>query len=90
MLNTPGHTPGHHALLVKLPTMGAVILSGDFVHFNENYVGVGVPFFNADRAQTVASIERIKQLAANLKATIIIQHDKRDIEKLPAFPAAAN
>jgi len=24
-----------------------------------------------------------------LKATVIIQHDKRDIDKLPAFPAAA-
>jgi len=31
----------------------------------------------------------VKKLAANVKATIIIQHDARDIEKLPAFPAAA-
>ena len=37
MLYAPGHTPGHHCLLVKLPKTGAVILSGDFVHFNENY-----------------------------------------------------
>jgi hypothetical protein len=48
-----------------------------------------VPSFNYDRAQTVASIERIKKIAANLKATVIIQHDLRDIGKLPAFPAAA-
>ena len=26
---------------------------------------------------------------ANMKATVIIQHDARDVEKLPAFPAAA-
>ena len=90
MLYTPGHTPGHHALLVKLPKTGAVILSGDFVHFNENFVGKGVPFFNFDRAQTVASIERIKDLAASQNAKIIIQHDARDIGKLPAFPAAAD
>jgi N-acyl homoserine lactone hydrolase len=31
----------------------------------------------------------LKKLAANLKATVVIQHDMRDIEKLPAFPAAA-
>jgi len=37
----------------------------------------------------VASIERIKQIAANLKAKAIIQHDARDVEKLPAFPASA-
>jgi len=44
-----------------------------------------VPAFNYDRAQTVASIERMKKIAANLKATVIIQHDLRDIGKLPAF-----
>ena len=36
MLNTPGHTPGHHVLLVKLKDMGPVILSGDMAHFREN------------------------------------------------------
>jgi hypothetical protein len=30
-----------------------------------------------------------KQIAAALKATVIIQHDMRDIGELPAFPAAA-
>jgi hypothetical protein len=37
----------------------------------------------------VASIERLKKIAANLKATVIIQHDARDVEKLPAWPAFA-
>jgi len=86
MLYTPGHTPGHHALLVRLPQMGPVVLSGDLAHFNENYEGGGVPIFNTDRAQTIASIDRIKRIAANAKATIIIQHDARDVGKLPAFP----
>jgi len=90
MLYTPGHTPGHHSLLVKLPQKGAVILTGDAVHFHENYDKDGVPSFNFDRAQTLASISRIKQLAANLKATVIIQHDIRDIDKLPAAPAMTN
>lgn len=89
MLRTPGHTPGHSSLLVKLSQMGPVILSGDAVHFRENYDLDGVPSFNYDRAQTVASIERIKKIAANLKATLIIQHDARDVEKLPVFPAFA-
>jgi hypothetical protein len=48
-----------------------------------------VPAFNFDRAQTVASIERIKKIAANLKATLIIQHDARDVNKLPVFPEMA-
>ena len=89
MLYTPGHTPGHHSLLVRLAQMGPVILSGDFVHFNENYENNGVPIINTDRAQTIASIDRIKKIAANSKATIIIQHDARDVGKLPAFPESA-
>ncbi len=89
MLNTPGHTPGHHSLLVKLKDMGNVLISGDVVHFRENYDNDGVPSFNTDRAELVASIDRFKKIAANLKATVIIQHDARDVGKLPTFPAAA-
>ena len=89
MLRTPGHTPGHSSLLVKLAQMGPIIITGDAVHFRENLDTDGVPAFNFDRAQTVASIERLKKIAANLKATIIIQHDARDVEKLPPTPAFA-
>lgn len=89
MLNMPGHTPGHHSLLVKLKEMGSVLITGDLAHFHENYDSNGVPTFNTDRAASLASIDRFKKLAANLKATVIIQHDARDIGKLPAFPAAA-
>jgi len=89
VLRTPGHTPGHSSLLVKLKEKGNVILMGDLAHFHENYDSNGVPSFNTDRAATVASLERVKKIAANLKATVVIQHDPRDIGKLPAFPAAA-
>ena len=89
VLRAPGHTPGHSVLLVRLKELGPVILSGDVVHFRENYEQDGVPSFNYDRAQTLASIQRVKQIEKNLKATVIIQHDPRDIAKLPAFPAAA-
>jgi N-acyl homoserine lactone hydrolase len=89
VLNTPGHTPGHHSLLVKLKEKGYVLLSGDLAHFQENYDSNGVPVFNTDHAVTLASIDRFKKIAANLKATVIIQHDARDVGKLPVFPAAA-
>jgi glyoxylase-like metal-dependent hydrolase (beta-lactamase superfamily II) len=89
VLRTPGHTPGHQSLLVKMPKMGAVIITGDAAHFRENYASDGVPFFNFDRAQTIASVERLKGIQKSLKATVIIQHDKRDIEKLPVLPAMA-
>ena len=89
MLNTPGHTPGHHCLLVKLKEKGYVLLSGDLAHFRENYEANGVPMFNTDYTYTLGSLDRFKKIAANLKATVIIQHDERDVGKLPVFPESA-
>ncbi len=89
MLDAPGHTPGHHSLLVRLKNKGPVLLSGDITHFRENYDTDGIPSFNTNRADSLASLHRFKAMAANLKATVIIQHDPRDVAKLPAFPASA-
>lgn len=89
MLDLPGHTPGHHGLLVQLPKRGAVLLSGDVVHFRENLESAGVPSFNTDRAQSLSSMDRFTKLARNLDATLIIQHEEKDVAKLPAFPEAA-
>ena len=89
MLATPGHTPGHHSLMVNLREKGTVLISGDLMHFHENYDSDGVPPFNTSRSETLASLARLKKIAANTRATVIIQHDARDVAKLPAFPAAA-
>src|SRR5436190_11414209 len=37
MIRASGHTPGHSILLVRLKEKGAVLLTGDLVHFRENY-----------------------------------------------------
>ncbi len=88
MLATPGHTPGHHSLLVRLMS-GPVILSGDLWHFREQLANDGVPPFNTSRAETLASMDRIKRLQANIHARLIIQHEPADIALLPAFPGSA-
>ncbi|MDB5696336.1 MAG: beta-lactamase domain protein [Sphingomonas bacterium] len=88
MIDMPGHTPGHHSLLVRLKGR-SVLLTGDVAHFTENYAADGVPSFNTNRADTLASLDRFKKMAANLNATVIIQHEPADVAKLPAFPAAA-
>ena len=90
MINLPGHTPGHHGLLVKLEHAGYVLLSGDVSHFHENYASDGIPTWNANRADSLASLDRFKKIADKLHATVIIQHDPRDIAKLPAYPEFAD
>lgn len=89
MLDLPGHTPGHHGLLVTLDGAGPVLLSGDVAHFRENLEGDGVPTFNADRADSLASMDRFRALARNLRAIAVIQHEPADVAKLPAFPKSA-
>ena len=86
MVNTPGHTPGSHSLLVRLPKFGPVILSGDTVHFNEQVTNNNVPSFNTDRAQSLASMNRLYGIQKDLPATLIIQHEPEHIKLLPAFP----
>ena len=88
MVNLPGHTPGHHGLLVRLAS-GPVLLSGDTYHFAEQVANRGVPPFNTDRADSLASMDRFDRLGRNLHARIIIQHEPADVAKLPAFPASA-
>lgn len=88
MLTTPGHTPGHNALLVRLAS-GPVLLTGDLYHFTEQVEHRGVPPFNHDRADTLASMDRFDRIARNLGARVIIQHEAADVAKLPAFPEAA-
>ncbi len=88
LLATPGHTPGHHSLMVRLPD-GPVLLSGDLWHFAEQMPINGVPKVNTSRADTLASMDRVRRIADNLKGVIVIGHEPTDIGKLPAFPQAA-
>ena len=88
MLATPGHTPAHYALLVRLAS-GPVLLTGDLYHFTEQVANRGVPPFNHNRADTLASMDRFDRIARNLGARVIIQHEPADIAKLPAFPQGA-
>ncbi len=49
IIATPGHTPGHQSLLVRLPKTGAILLSGDAVHFKDNWDNRRVPANNNDQ-----------------------------------------
>jgi N-acyl homoserine lactone hydrolase len=83
---TPGHTPGHQVLLVKLAKFGAVLLVGDAVHFQENWDKRHVPSNNVDRDQTLKSYQRIADLLVQHKAQMWFNHDKAQSEKLKKAP----
>ena len=89
MMALPGHTHGHHGLLVKLAEKGPVLLTGDLYHVADQVPLHAVPRFNLDAAKTTESQKRFAQIAKDRGATVIIQHEPGDVAKLPAFPEAA-
>jgi N-acyl homoserine lactone hydrolase len=80
LIATPGHTPGHQSLLVKLEQTGTVLLTGDAVHFQDNWDHRRVPSFNTDNDQTIASMQRIADILAKEQATLWINRDKPSSE----------
>jgi glyoxylase-like metal-dependent hydrolase (beta-lactamase superfamily II) len=87
LVSTPGHTPGSQSLLVHLKNSGFIILSGDVVHLEENFEKNIVPSLNTNKAESIASMEKIRELIATYKATLFINHDKKQADKLKLLPA---
>jgi N-acyl homoserine lactone hydrolase len=86
LLSTPGHTPGHQSLLVKLPKSGAIVLSGDAVHFRANWDNRGVPSMNTSKDQTLASMQKISDVMAKENAQLWINHDRAQRDGLKMAP----
>jgi N-acyl homoserine lactone hydrolase len=86
--SSPGHTPGHQSLFLKLANTGNVLLSGDLYHYPEEMTFKKVPITDPDREQTAKSRETIEAFVKQNNAQLWIQHDyiggtKRKIA--PAF-----
>jgi len=87
ILRTPGHTPGHQVLKLKMQKSGVVILSGDLYHLETSRTFKRVPVYNANRADTLASMSRIETIIKNTRGRMIVQHDPIDFNSLPKPPA---
>jgi glyoxylase-like metal-dependent hydrolase (beta-lactamase superfamily II) len=88
LLFTPGHTPGHQSLLVRLPKTGPVILSGDAVHFQTSFEHRYVPDNNWSKQASLQSMDKISAIVAKEHAQLWINHDQRQSDaqkKLPAY-----
>jgi N-acyl homoserine lactone hydrolase len=86
IISTPGHTPGHQCLMVKLNKTGSIILSGDAVHFRDNWENRRVPATNTNKDQTLASMQRIAALLGETKGQLWINHDKPQTANLKHSP----
>jgi N-acyl homoserine lactone hydrolase len=87
---TPGHTPGHQSLFVKLAKTGPVVLSGDLYHYPaERTLKEFTPFASLGNAEKeTASKAKLEALLKEKKATLWIQHDiiaDASLKKSPAY-----
>jgi N-acyl homoserine lactone hydrolase len=87
LISTPGHTPGHQSLMVKLQNAGTIILTGDLYHYAAERTLKTLP--NGDnKEQTTASRAKIEALLAKPGTQLWIQHDivgNSKLKKAPAF-----
>jgi N-acyl homoserine lactone hydrolase len=85
---TPGHTPGHQVLFLKLAKTGPVVISGDLYHYPEERTLHRVPTFDVDPKATAASREALDGFMQKTGAKLWIQHDlaaNLKTKKAPAF-----
>jgi glyoxylase-like metal-dependent hydrolase (beta-lactamase superfamily II) len=72
---TPGHTPGHQSLFLKLRKTGPIVLSGDLYHYPEEITYKRIPPFDVDKEQTTKSRAMIEKFVKTKHAQLWIQHD---------------
>jgi glyoxylase-like metal-dependent hydrolase (beta-lactamase superfamily II) len=87
VISTPGHTPGHQVLFVRLPKTGPVILAGDLYHYPEEITTGRIPTFEFNAEQSRASRAKIAALMKQTGARLWIEHDIATHEKLPKPPS---
>jgi len=87
LIPTPGHTPGHQVLLVRLPKRGLVLLAGDLYHYPEERTRGTTPTFEFNAEQSKVSRAKVEALLKQTKAELWIEHDMATHAKLPKSPA---
>jgi glyoxylase-like metal-dependent hydrolase (beta-lactamase superfamily II) len=75
VLATPGHTPGHQVVLVRLPKTGPVLLAGDLYHYPEERTTGRIPTFEFNAEQSKASRAQVEALVKQMGAQLWIEHD---------------
>lgn len=87
VMSTPGHTPGHQVVAVRLKNAGTVVLGGDLYHYPEEIATGRTPTFEFDAEQSRQSRARVQRFIADQSATLWIEHDKATHAVLPKAPA---
>ncbi|MFM8330579.1 MAG: N-acyl homoserine lactonase family protein [Candidatus Methylumidiphilus sp.] len=72
---TPGHTPGHQSILVKLPESGAFLLTGDSCYTEEILNEEVLPGLVWSPSEALRSIKRLRAARDNWGVKVVTGHD---------------
>ena len=86
IMSTPGHTPGHQVLFVRLAKSGPVVLAGDLYHYPEERTTGRVPTFEFNADQSRASRQKVEAFLKQTGAQLWIEHDIPTHTGLPKAP----
>jgi N-acyl homoserine lactone hydrolase len=83
---TPGHTPGHQVLALKLPKTGPVLIAGDLWHYAAERSASKAPQGEANPEQTLASRAAMEAYLKQSGAQLWIEHDPETFHRLKKAP----
>jgi N-acyl homoserine lactone hydrolase len=84
--STPGHTPGHQVLALKLPKTGPVLIAGDLWHYAAERTASRPPKDEANQQQTLASRAAMEAYLKQSGAHLWIEHDPETFRRLKKAP----
>jgi glyoxylase-like metal-dependent hydrolase (beta-lactamase superfamily II) len=86
LLETPGHSAGHMSLLLELEESGPVLLTADAVDNRAQWDGREPPRALFSREQARLSLERLRDLAHETDALLVLGHEPDDWSRLKRAP----
>jgi N-acyl homoserine lactone hydrolase len=86
LISTPGHSPGHQSLFVKLADTGPVIMTGDAYHYPEERTFHKLPKGDPNIEQSALSRAKMDSIIEWTGAQLWISHDILNWAKLKKSP----
>jgi len=87
LLQTPGHSAGHMSLLLELEETGPVLLTADAADNRAQWEGREHPRALFSREDARHSLERLRELAHQTDALLVLGHEPADWPRLRRAPA---
>jgi glyoxylase-like metal-dependent hydrolase (beta-lactamase superfamily II) len=86
LLETPGHSAGHMSLLLDLEETGPVLITADAADNRAQWMGREHPRALFSREDAGRSLERLRELAQQTDALLVLGHDALNWSELRRAP----